>query len=587
MSSDVARPSVLIVDEIAENTVVVRDIIRATYPVRVVKTGDRALQLANLPQPPVLILLGTLITGLDSFETCRRLKLESATRSIPVIFLRKKPDSVEEVTSFSLGAADYINTSIDPAVLMARIRAHLTVKAATDFLLDENRILENQVAKRTQEALHDALTKLPNRRLLLERLQIAQAISKRKNQYGALMLLNLDKFRALNETLGRDVGDLILVEIANRLAACTRDVDALARLGSDEFVVVLEMLSHRIQEAAAQAEVIAEKIRYALEQPYVIRNHLHNVSSSIGVVLFKGGLPTIDELLEEANAAMHQAKRTGRNRVRFYDDELQEDLQRRMSLEEELRLALEKGQFRVLFQIQVDNMLKPLGAEGLLRWAHPQRGLLSPQNFLSPLEETGLITAIDYWVLKTVCTQLAAWQDDPLTQHLTLAVNISAKQFRQETFVEQVERVLAKTGANPAHLKLELTESTVRENVDVAILKMQDLKKLGVSLSMDDFGMGYSSLRYLKRLSLDQIKIDRSFVCGIENDADDAAIVRAIIAMGDALGLHVIAEGVETQEQWGFLTQSGCDIFQGYLFGLPCSAAEFHTLLKQQYHRTD
>lgn len=585
MSSEVARPSVLIVEEHVENITAIRDIIRETYPVHIVRSGESALHLANSSHPPVLILLGSLSSGIDSHETCRRLKLEPSTRSIPVIFLRHQSDSAEEVLSFSLGAADYITISVDPAVLMARIGALLTIKAATDFLLDENRSLESQVAQRTQEALHDPLTKLPNRRLLLERLQIAQAISKRKNQYGALMLLNLDKFRALNDTLGRDVGDLILVEIANRLAACTRDVDALARLGSDEFVVVLEMLSHRIQEAAAQAEVIAEKIRYALEQPYMIRNHTHDVSSSVGVVLFKGGIPSIDELLEEANAAMHQAKRNGRNRVRFYDDELQEDLQRRMSLEEELRQAFEKQQFRVLYQIQVDKMLRPLGAEGLLRWAHPQRGLLSPQNFLSPLEETGLITAIDNWVLKTVCQQLASWKTDPLTQPLTLAVNISAKQFRQENFVEQVERVLQETGANPAQLKLELTESTVRENVDMAILKMQALKKMGVSLSMDDFGMGYSSLRYLKRLSLDQIKIDQSFVNGIENDADDAAIVRAIIAMGGALDLHVIAEGVETQEQWGFLTQSGCDIFQGYLFGLPCSAAEFHTLLKQQYHR--
>jgi EAL domain-containing protein (putative c-di-GMP-specific phosphodiesterase class I) len=315
-----------------------------------------------------------------------------------------------------------------------------------------------------------------------------------------------------------------------------------------------------------------------------LNSYTHYTSPSIGVVLFKGQSLSVDELLKQADSAMYEAKQAGRNGVRFYDPMLQADLQRRIALESELYEALEKDQFRVLYQVQVDRALHPLGAEALIRWAHPQRGLLAPDDFFSPLEETGLIIAIGFWVLKTVCQQLVAWEKSPLTDHLTVAVNISTKQFREPDFAEQVACILQETGAKPNHLKLELTESTVLENVDSAILKMQVLKDLGISLSMDDFGMGYSSLRYLKRLSLDQIKIDQSFVCGIEHDEDDAAIACTIIVMGKALGLSVIAEGVETQGQWEYLDKHGCDIFQGYLFSQPTHADEFCAWLNQRGH---
>lgn len=578
----IERPIILVVDDMPDNLALISSVLSETYPVRVANTGEKALKIATSEDPPALILLNVLMSGIDSYETCRQLKLNPNTCGIPVIFLTAKADTADEERGFALGAVDYITQPINPSILMARIRTQLSLKAATDFLRDENRSLEEQVIKRTRQAFYDELTKLPNRRLLMERLHVTQSISKRNNQYGALMFLDLDKFKLLNDSQGHDIGDLLLVEVANRLTNCIRDVDAVARFGGDEFVVVLEMLSHSAHDAATQAEVIGEKIRHALNEPYQLRGYTHHTSPSIGVVLFKGQETSVNELLKQADSAMYEAKQGGRNGMRFYDPVLQADLQRRIALESELYRALQKDQFRVLYQVQVDHALHPLGAEALLRWAHPQRGLLTPDEFFSPLEATGLIVSIGLWVLSTVCRQLVAWEKNPLTDHLTLAVNVSTKQFREPDFVEQVTHILQETGANPNRLKLELTESTVLENVDSAMLKMQALKDLGVSLSMDDFGMGYSSLRYLKRLPLDQIKIDQSFVRGIERDVDDAAIVRTIIVMANALGLSVIAEGVETQSQWKFLDKHGCDVFQGYLFSKATRADEFIAWLNQR-----
>jgi diguanylate cyclase (GGDEF)-like protein/PAS domain S-box-containing protein len=432
-----------------------------------------------------------------------------------------------------------------------------------------------------QLAFYDILTNLPNRRLLLDRLQMAMAVSERNNEYGAVMFLDLDRFKILNDTKGHDLGDLLLIEVAHRLSSCTRDVDIVARLGGDEFVVVLEMLSHSIHDAATQAEIIGEKIRTTLNQPYQLKNHVHHTTPSIGIVLFKGHKVAMDDLLKHADTAMYQSKTAGRNTIRFYDPALQADLQRRIALELELHQALASQQFRVLYQIQVDHQLNPLGVEALLRWEHPQRGLVSPNEFIFLLEETGLIVPSGLWVFRTACEQLVAWESNPLARHLTLAVNVSAKQFRQSDLVDQLRQILQETGARPELLKLELTESTVLENVEDAIAKMHQLKSLGMSLSMDDFGTGYSSLQYLKRLPLDQIKIDQAFVRDIVSDPDDAAIVQAIIAMSTALGLSVIAEGVEDRTQQIFLEQHGCHVFQGFLFSKPLNAEQFDMLLSQ------
>ena len=428
-------------------------------------------------------------------------------------------------------------------------------------------------------AFYDPLTKLPNRSLLLDRLRQAMAVSMRSGRYGALLFMDLDSFKIVNDTQGHAVGDLLLVEVARRLQSCVREGDSVARLGGDEFVVVLEELSHQTDEAATQTELVAEKIRSELNQLCMLGDYECRTTPSIGISLFRGHLENADNLLKHADIAMYQAKAAGRNAIRFFDPQMQEVLEKRATLETDLRQALARQQFLLHYQVQVDSRGKATGAEVLLRWKHPERGFVFPDQFIPLAEETGLIVPIGLWVLETACAQLNAWQHDALPRDLTLAVNVSAKQFHQADFVAQVQRVLLESGAKPSLLKLELTESTVLENVQDTITKMHEIKMLGVSFSMDDFGTGYSSLQYLKRLPLDQIKIDRSFVIDIVNDSNDAAIVQAIIVMADALGLNVIAEGVETEVQRDFLDKHGCHAFQGYLYSRPVIVGEFEVLL--------
>ncbi|MDH4235550.1 MAG: diguanylate cyclase, partial [Gallionella sp.] len=360
-------------------------------------------------------------------------------------------------------------------------------------------------AKIHQLAFYDPLTDLPNRRLLMDRLQQALAVSARAGEHGALLFLDLDNFKTLNDTKGHETGDVLLKEVAKRLGLCVRNGDTVARLGGDEFVVVLESLSADTDDAANQAELVAEKIRSTLNQPYRLRDTEHHTSASIGILLFLGHQEDIDELVKYADTAMYQAKTAGRNAIRFYDPAMQAALEARIELETELRQALENRQLALHYQVQMDHRQCVLGAEVLLRWEHPVRGLMSPLDFIALAEETGLIVPIGLWVLKTACEQLRTWQNDGLTRNLTISVNVSARQFRQDDFVSQIHLVLLESGANPLLLKLELTESTVLENVEDTIAKMNEIKKLGVSFSMDDFGTGYSSLQYLKRLPLDQI----------------------------------------------------------------------------------
>jgi len=450
--------------------------------------------------------------------------------------------------------------------------------------------LSRDITKRKQAeseihslAFYDALTRLPNRRLLMDRLHQAMASSTRNEQYAAILFLDLDNFKTLNDTKGHDIGDLLLIEAAQRLRGCVREVDTVARFGGDEFVLILEGLSSKQDEAAAQAEMIAEKVRAALNQPYKLDRMEHHSSTSIGINLFFNHHGSVDELFKQADVAMYQAKQAGRNAIRFFDPAMQASLDARSELEEALRGALSKQQLRLHYQIQVDAELRPIGAEALLRWEHPDLGMVSPMQFIELAEETGLILPIGLWVLETACTRLRLWQNNPLFSKLNIAVNVSARQFRHEDFVAQVEDVLDKSGINPSRLKLELTESLILNNVEDSISKMQQLKSIGVDFSMDDFGTGYSSLSYLKRLPLDQIKIDQSFVRDISTDPSDAAIVQTIIAMAETLGLMVIAEGVETEAQREFLELRGCPAFQGHLFGeaIPVEQFETFTLIQQ------
>ena len=430
-------------------------------------------------------------------------------------------------------------------------------------------------------AFYDPLTQLPNRRLLLDRLNQALATSQRNGKQGALLFLDLDHFKILNDTLGHDMGDMLLQQVAARLTASIRQGDTVARLGGDEFVVLLDDLSEQSLEAAAQTQGVAEKILFTLNQPYQFETHTHHSTSSIGATLFRGHEQLAEELLKQADIAMYQSKAEGRNTLRFFNPIMQEAITVRADMENELRKAIVQTQFQLYYQIQVDSNGQALGAEALIRWLHPQRGMILPFNFISLAEDTGLILPIGQWVLDTACAQLKAWQCNPLTQDLMLAVNVSAKQFRQNDFVEQVLATIARHDINPTRLKLELTESMLVDNINDIITKMDALSKIGILFSLDDFGTGYSSLQYLKKLPLKQLKIDQSFVRDIVSDSSDKAIVRTIITVAHSLDINVIAEGVETAEQRQYLLDNGCMYYQGYLFSKPVPIDEFEALLKK------
>lgn len=430
-------------------------------------------------------------------------------------------------------------------------------------------------------AFYDPLTELPNRRMLLDRLRMTLAASARSSRLRALLFMDLDKFKKLNDSFGHQAGDLLLQETARRLTAATRGTDTVARLGGDEFVVLLENLGELSEEAAAQAEMIAEKILAVISQPYMLAGHECLLTASIGITVFGIKPEGTEEVLQQADIAMYQAKAAGRNTVRFFAPELQAAINARMAMEEELRVAIKQEQLLLYYQPLVDRGMV-IGAEALVRWMHPQRGILFPDTFIPLAEETGLILPLGDWVLETACRQLAAWAERNETAHLTIAVNISARQLRQPDFVEDVLAVLERTGADPHNLEFELTENMLVENIDEVIAKMTDLKSHGLKFSLDDFGAAYSSLSFLQRLPLDRLKIDRAFVRDIMSGANGGAIAQAIVSLSRAMSLPVLAEGVETEEQREYLLGLGCHTYQGYLFSWPVPLGEFEQLLAGQ-----
>ena len=432
-------------------------------------------------------------------------------------------------------------------------------------------------------AFYDSLTGLPNRRLMLDRLEQALSSSARHGRKGALMLLDMDDFKTLNDTLGHGVGDQFLIEVARRLHTSIGEGDTVARVGGDEFVLILEDLKDDTL-VAMQAEDVAVKVLRAVSETYQLdlstdegRNgsHSYHCTSSLGITLFHGNAVSVEELMKRADTAMYQAKAAGRNAFRFFDPEMQAEVTARAMLDNDLREALRDGQFRLHYQPQVDDSGQWRGAEVLVRWQHPQRGMVPPFEFIPQAELSGLILPLGDWVLETACAQLMQWEISPELSHLTLAVNVSAGQFQQTDFVSRVLAIVARTGADPRKLKLELTESLLAENVEDIIAKMNALKAHGIGFSLDDFGTGYSSLSYLKRLPLDQLKIDQSFVRDVLIDHNDAVIARVIVALARSMGLNVIAEGVETEDQRKFLAANGCRFYQGYLFARPMPVDDF------------
>ena len=460
---------------------------------------------------------------------------------------------------------------------------HITQRRTPDggtvIVYEDVTALRAAAAEIEQLAFYDPLTHLPNRRLLTDRLARALTASSRSGQHGAVLFLDLDHFKTLNDTLGHDTGDRLLERVAQRLTACVREQDTVARLGGDEFVVMLEGLGKTAVEAEAHAKLVGDKILSSLNQPFRLGAHLHNSTPSIGATLFGDGQKDAGELLKQADIAMYQVKASGRNALRFFNVNMLATITNRALAESDLRTALVLDQFELYYQGQFDADNRPVGAEALVRWHHPLRGVVFPSDFIGLAEETALIVPLGHWVLSAACKQLKRWETVPRRAEMVLAVNVSARQFRPADFVSQVKSVLRETAANPKRLKLELTESLVLANVQDTIEKMNLLKAIGVRFAIDDFGTGQSSLTYLTQLPLNQLKIDQSFVHNIGLQAADATIIETIIGMAANLGLEVLAEGVETVEQRDFLDTHGCGLFQGYLFSKPVSLAEFELQL--------
>ncbi len=468
---------------------------------------------------------------------------------------------------------------------------HLTITAVKDG----DGLVTNYVgslsditlAKETEKeiqrlVLYDPLTDLPNRRMLLDRLQAALAATARTGRAGALLFIDLDNFKLVNDTRGHAIGDWLLQQVGNRLASAVREDDTVARLGGDEFVVMLQNLAVTQAGASERAAAVAEKIIGSLAEPFVAEPLRFLCTPSIGITFFQDGRASPEELLKQADIAMYEAKKAGRNRWKFYDQKVQEAITARVTLEAELRRATEANEFVLHYQVKVDRCGRPLGAEALLRWRHPVRGIVPPAEFIALLEETGLIFPVGLWVLDTACRQLKSWAERDGTRDFLLAINVSAKQFHQPDFVDQVCKAVARHGIDPRRLELEVTESVLLDDTEAVIAAMQALRKIGVRLALDDFGTGYSSLRYLLRLPLNVMKIDRFFVQKLDPDATSAgagALVKAIIAMAKILDLVVVAEGVETPAQKRYLDGWDCARYQGYLFGRPMPIEDFEASL--------
>ena len=430
-------------------------------------------------------------------------------------------------------------------------------------------------------AFHDQLTGLPNRRLMKDRLDHAQATSLRSRRHCALLLLDLDNFKTLNDTQGHAMGDLVLAQAASRLEGCVREEDTVSRFGGDEFMVLLEELNQDLEEATLQVARIGEKIRLSLDMPYRMGDLEIGMTCSIGATLFVGQDHGREDFVQQADIALYQAKKDGRNAMRFFDKGMQESINASAALERDLRRAIGEGQFRLHCQAQVDPEGRLVGAEALLRWDHPEKGLVGPDEFIPLAEESRLILDIGKWVIEAACERLSSWKDKPEAADLVLSVNVSVSQLRQASFVEEVEKAIVRHGIDPRLLGLEVTESMLLEDGERAMALMNALKDIGVRLSLDDFGMGYSSFFFLKRIPFDQLKIDRTFIADIERDENDRGIVQAIIAMAKGLGLEVVAEGVETAAQRDFLYEKGCRILQGRFFGEPLPMAQFESSMKQ------
>ena len=535
--------------------------------------GVAGVQMAKAYTPD-LIICDIIMPKLDGYAVLAALAENSETATIPFIFLSAKADRSDIRQGMNSGADDYLTKPFTRQELTEAIAARLgKQQAIAQPYMDEMKRVADSLSK---VAYSDPLTSLPNRILLRHQLQEALTKAKRKQQLVAVLCLNLDRFSEINSTFGPTTGDLVLQAVAKRLTQCVGSQDTVARLSADEFSIVLTETTSKVAVAK-----LVEQIFYAVVRPYNLNEQEITVQASIGIALYPEDSSYPDQLLTYVDTARRWCKKQGGNGYQFYSSQMDTQAAERRALEIDLSVALERSQLEVYYQPQVNLITgRIFGLEALLRWNHPQRGSISPSTFIPVAEETGLIITIGEWVLRTACTQVQAWQTSALMP-LGISVNLSARQFKQKNLADMVADVLSKTGLDPKLLVLELTETSVMEDVNAAIRTLEELKAMGIEISIDDFGTGYSSLNYLKRFPIDSLKIDRSFVSHVTEDNHDAAIAKAIIAMAHSLKLKVIAEGVETEKQLTFFRKQGCHGIQGYLYSPPLTAISLEKLLSE------
>lgn len=590
-----SKPAILIVDDERFFVSLLSEILQAEYSVFSADSGEQALQLLE-HQSVNLVLLDILMPGIDGYETCRRIKDSSKTQSIPVIFLTVKSEIEDEIKGFELGAVDYITKPISPPLVKTRVRTHIALQQAQQELRRYAAELEKRVTERTEQLLleieksqkiyeklhylanYDQLTQLPNRNLFYERLALSKQLSLRNNSPFALLLIDLDRFKRVNDSLGHQIGDDLLSQVAKRLTDCLRSVDAVSRLGGDEFTIILSDYENKEAICAVADRVIEETTR-----PFRVDKHEIHISASIGITVFPEDTREIGAMLKYADMAMYHAKDKGKNGFEFYSPVLTEHADHRMGLEKALHRAIQNRELQLHYQPIVNTKTgKIIATEALLRWHRGEHGWVSPEKIISIAEECGLIQSIGDWVLRTACRQASEWRSQG-HKDLRMSVNISPRQFDPKfKFIEKIENILQDFDL-PAHaLTLEITENLILEDTQETIACLVKLKSMGISLSVDDFGTGYSSLSYLRRFPVDFLKIDRSFIFDLDLDTGDEALVSAIILIGNRLELGVIAEGVESRLQLDFLLEQDCQMAQGFYFSKPLSAAEFICLLENK-----
>jgi len=586
------KSNILVVDDERFFTSLIADILKESYRVSIANGGLEALDIIKKGNTD-LIILDILMPDMDGYEVCRQIKSSEKGRDIPVIFLTIKTEIEDELYGFDLGAVDYITKPISPPIVKARVATHTSLAAANKQLKQHTLELELLVAERTIElsreiakkqkayaklhylANYDPLTQLPNRNLFNERLAYAYKLAKRNSTSFALLLVDLDRFKRVNDTLGHHIGDLLLEKVGGRLTTCLRDVDTIARLSGDEFTVILSLLNNK-----EDAATVAEKIITALACPFNVHGNIIHIGSSIGITSYPEDGEDFDMMFKHADMAMYEVKEKGRNAYAFYSSSLTTYVNHRMVLEKDLRIALDNNALHLNYQPITDLKSNNIcGVEALLRWQHPTLGSVSPEEIISIAEESDLILALGEWILRTACTQFSAWKSQDLGE-FHIAINMSTRQFCEKVdSYYLVEQLLHEFELSGAHLQLEITESLMLEDSDFIMDMLHKFKSLGIRLSMDDFGTGYSSLSYLRRFPIDILKIDKSFIQDLNLNSSDDALVKAIIAMGQSLGMKIIAEGVETAEQLQFLQAHSCDMVQGYYFSKPVDSREIERLI--------